>query len=208
MSDQTRLYTQEVVEEIRHHLYSSAEVKKDIAEALSEKIAEAALLIIDCFKAGGKVILFGNGGSAGDAQHLAGKLVGRFRMERDALPAIALTTNTSIMTALGNDYGYNTVFARQVEAWAKAGDVIIGISTSGNSANVLAGVEKAKRLSACTVALTGGSGGRLAQMVDLALIVPSSDTPRIQEGHITIGHIICQIVEEALFGAGNASVDQ
>jgi len=190
---------QETVEKIRRHLYSSAEIKRNIAEGLSDKIAEAAMLIVDCFRSGGKVILFGNGGSAADAQHIAGELVGRFKMERDALPAIALTTNTSILTALGNDYGYGAIFERQIKAWTAKGDVIIGISTSGSSANVIAGIEEAKRLSARTIALTGGNGGRLAEAADLALIVPSSDTPRIQEGHIAIGHVICHIVEETMF---------
>ena len=200
MSEQTKPNEREVVETIKSHLGSSAEVKRGIAEALSVKIAEAAAVIAECLRSGGRVLLFGNGGSAADAQHLAAELVGRFKMERDALPAMALTTNTSILTALGNDYGYDAVFAKQVQAWVKVGDVVIGISTSGNSTNVVSGMEKAKELGARTIALTGGGGGKMTEVADLPLVVPSSDTPRVQEGHITIGHIICHIVEESLFG--------
>ena len=200
MSEQTKPNTTEVVEKIKSHLNSSAEVKRQIAEALPVKIAEAATLITECFRSGGKVVLLGNGGSAADAQHLAAELVGRFKMERDALPAMALTTNTSILTALGNDYGYDAVFAKQVQAWAQVGDVVIGISTSGNSPNVVSGMEKARELGARTIALTGGGGGKMAEVADLPIVVPSSDTPRIQEGHIAIGHVICHIVEESLFG--------
>lgn len=200
MSSQGELSSQKAVEEIKRQLYDSAEIKKEIAEKLSDEISKAALAVIDCLKRGGKVILLGNGGSAADAQHLAGELVGRFKMERDALPVMSLSANTSILTALANDYGYDTTFARQIEAWVKEGDVVFGISTSGNSTNVLEGIKRAKELGAKTIGLTGGNGGRLSRIVDLALVVPSSDTPRIQEGHITIGHIICHIVEEALFG--------
>ena len=200
MSSQGELSSQKAVEEIKRQLYDSAEIKKEIAEKLSDEISKAALAVIDCLKRGGKVILLGNGGSTADAQHLAGELVGRFKMERDALPVMSLSANTSILTALANDYGYDTTFARQIEAWVKEGDVVFGISTSGNSTNVLEGIKRAKELGAKTIGLTGGNGGRLSRIVDLALVVPSSDTPRIQEGHITIGHIICHIVEEALFG--------
>jgi D-sedoheptulose 7-phosphate isomerase len=184
---------------IKQQLLESAEVKRLVAENLTEKIAQAAQMIIDSYRNGGKLILFGNGGSAADAQHLAGEMVGRFLKERAALPAIALNTNTSILTALGNDYDFDVIFARQLEAWAKKGDVVIGISTSGNSQNVLKGIEKARSLNAQTIGLTGRGGGQLAKIVHLALIVPSDDTPRIQEAHITIGHILCDIVERALF---------
>ena len=156
-------------------------------------------MIIDSYRNGGKLILFGNGGSAADAQHLAGEMVGRFLKERAALPAIALNTNTSILTALGNDYDFDVIFSRQLEAWVKRDDVVIGISTSGNSPNVLKGVETANSQSAQTIGLTGCGGGQLAKIVDLALVVPSDDTPRIQEAHITIGHILCDIVEKTLF---------
>ena len=193
---------------IKQQLFESAEVKRLVAESLTDKIAQAAQMIIDSYHNGGKLILFGNGGSAADAQHLAGEMVGRFLKERAALPAIALSTNTSILTALGNDYDFDVIFARQLEAWVREGDVVIGISTSGNSKNVILGIEKAKLLGAQTIGLTGLSSkevkecgdGQLAKIVHLALIVPSDNTPRIQEAHITIGHILCDIVEQTLFG--------
>lgn len=187
-----------VLDRIKQQLCESAQIKRLMAETLSHTIARAAAVITDCIRSGGKVILFGNGGSAADAQHLAGELVGRFRLERAAFPAMALTTDTSIITALANDYGYDTIFARQVEAHARTGDVVVGISTSGNSANVVAGLEKAKQVGAKTMGLVGGNGGKVAKIADIVLVVPSSDTPRIQEGHITIGHIICDIVEDSL----------
>lgn len=188
----------ELLKRIKQQLHESSELKKLIAENLSGKIAEAAMLIVDCIKSGGKVIFFGNGGSAADAQHLACELVGRFRMERNAFPALSLTTNTSIITAISNDYGYDNLFARQVEAYARNGDVVVGISTSGNSSNVIEGIKKARSIGAKTIGLTAGHGGQLSEIADIALVVPSSDTPRIQEGHITIGHIICDIVEKFL----------
>ena len=186
-------------EKIRQQLYESSAVKRLIADTLSEAIAEAATAIIDCMQSlSGKIILFGNGGSAADAQHLAGEFVGRFKLERVALPAIALTTDTSIITAIANDYGYHTIFARQVEAQVQEKDVVIGISASGNSVNVLEGLRKAKQMGAKTIGLLGGNGGKIAMTADIVLAVPSSDTPRIQEGHITIGHIICGLVEDSL----------
>jgi D-sedoheptulose 7-phosphate isomerase len=185
--------------EVKRQMLDSAEVKRHIAGQLSEEIASTALLIVDCFRSGGKLILFGNGGSAADAQHLAGEFVGRLRLERKALPAIALSTNTSIVTAVGNDYGFDTIFARQIEAWAEAGDVVVGISTSGESENVLKGIKKAKEAKAKTVGFTGKNGGQLAQIADIAIVVPSSDTRRIQESHIAIGHVMCDIVERVLF---------
>lgn len=188
------------MDSIEQQLMESAAVKRLVAETLTQEIGQAAEMIVDSYRNAGKLILFGNGGSAADAQHLAGEMVGRFLKERAALPAIALSTNTSILTALGNDYDFDAVFARQVEAWIKAGDVAIGISTSGNSPNVLKGIDKAKHLGARSIGLIGCEGGELAQMVDLALTVPSDSTPRIQEAHITIGHIICDIVEDTLFG--------
>lgn len=186
--------------EIRQQLLESAELKTLIAEQLSGKILQAALLIHNCFRHNGKVILFGNGGSAADAQHLAAEFVGRFKMERDVLPAIALSVNTSIITALGNDYGFDLIFSRQIEAWARTEDIVVGISTSGNSVNVLEGMKKAKELGAKTIGLTGAYGGKLTEVSDLVIAVPSSETCRIQEGHITIGHIICYVVERILFG--------
>lgn len=198
MSDVTVLADSEILERIKHQLYESSEVKRLIAESLSGKIAEAAMLIVDCIKSGGKVILFGNGGSAADAQHLAGEFVGRFKLERRAFPGLALTTNTSIITAVSNDYGYDAVFVRQIEAFAKAGDVVVGISTSGNSRNVVEGIMKAKEIGAGIIGLTGADGGKMAEMVDILINVPSSDIPRIQEGHIAVGHVICDIVESYL----------
>ena len=187
-----------VLEKIRQQLYESAQIKRLIADTLSNTIARAAAMIANCIQSGGKVIFFGNGGSAADAQHLAGELVGRFKLERVAFPAMSLTTETSVITAVGNDYGYDMIFARQVEAHARTGDVVVGISTSGNSTNVVAGLEKAKQMGAKTIGLVGGNGGKTAEMVDIVLVVPSSDTPRVQEGHITMGHIICDIVESSL----------
>jgi D-sedoheptulose 7-phosphate isomerase len=156
-----------------------------------------AELLIQAFRRGGKVLLFGNGGSAADAQHIACELSGKFYLNRDPLPAIALTTNTSSLTAIGNDYGYEEVFARQVKGLVRKGDIVIGISTSGNSPNVLRGIEQAKQIGAITIAFTG-QGGRLKELTDYVLSVPSNDTPRIQEAHITAGHIICYLVEKRI----------
>ena len=181
-------------------LNESARVKQKTAELLADAIVGAAQIIIDAYRRGGKVLLIGNGGSAADAQHIAGELVGRFKLERKALPAMALTTNTSILTALGNDYHYDIVFARKVEAFANnSADVLIAISTSGNSPNILRAVEVAKSRNISVIGFLGKGGGKLKTMVDLALIVPSDDTQRIQETHITIGHIICDLVEQTLF---------
>jgi D-sedoheptulose 7-phosphate isomerase len=185
---------------ITNRLEENAQVQRTIAKDKTHEIEEMVNLILTAYRSGGKVILFGNGGSAADAQHLAGELVGKFKLERQALPAIALTTNTSILTALSNDYGYETVFGRQVEALATAKDVIIGLSTSGNSPNVIEAIKIAKARGAKTIGLTGGNGGRLAEMADLVLVVPSDNTPQIQEMHITIGHIVCELVESELAG--------
>jgi len=142
----------------------------------------------------------GNGGSSTDASHIAGEFIGRFKNDRPPLPAIALNTDTAVLTCIGNDYGFNHVFSRQVEALARAGDVVAAISTSGNSPNILAAVETAKKMGIIAIGLTGGSGGKLASIVDYAFIVPSKDTARIQEVHITLGHVICQVVEDVMFG--------
>lgn len=176
----------------------SIELKKYLQQEAKNLVAMADLLV-DAFKKENKVLLFGNGGSAADAQHIACELAGKFYLDRAPLPAIALTTNTSSLTAIGNDYGYEEVFVRQVNGLVKQGDVVIGISTSGNSPNVLRGIEEAKRLGATTIAFMG-RGGRLKELADYVLSVPSVDTPRIQEAHITAGHIICYLVEQALFG--------
>jgi len=184
---------------VTKELEESAAVKREIAQHLSDVIAKAARLILEAYKVGGKVLLIGNGGSAADAQHIAAELVGRFKLERVGLPAMALTTNTSILTALANDYGYDSVFSRQLEVLASERDVLIAITTSGTSPNILKGVEMAHSKGATVIGLTGAKGGRLKDMVDLTIAVPSDSTARIQEAHITIGHIICYLVEKWLF---------
>ena len=189
--------------EIARRLQESVSVKEAVAREKIGEIEAIAELIIDTYRHGGKVVLLGNGGSAADAQHLAGELVGRFLRERQALPAIALGTNTSTLTALANDYSYDVVFSRQVEALVAEKDVVVGISTSGDSPSVVKAIELAKQKGAKTVGLTGGSGGRLVEVADLALVVPSGSTPRIQEAHITIGHIICEMVEKELASAAD-----
>jgi len=186
---------------VEEHLRKSVELKSEILNDLSllTMIKEISLAIIKAYRNRKKLILFGNGGSAADAQHVAGELVNKFELERIALPAIALTTDTSILTSIANDYDYSRVFARQVEALAEEGDVVIGISTSGSSLSVIKGIEVAKEKGAKTIGLTGKNGGKLARAADLVLKVPSNDTPRIQEAHITILHIICHLVERELF---------
>lgn len=175
----------------------SIKLKKYLQQEAKNLVAMADLLV-DAFRKGNKVLLFGNGGSAADAQHIACELAGKFYLDRAPLPAIALTTNTSALTAIGNDYSYEEVFVRQVKGLVKQGDIVIGISTSGNSPNVLRGIEGAKRFGATTIAFTGRRG-RLKELADYVLSVPSVDTPRIQEAYITAGHIICYLVEQALF---------
>jgi len=184
---------------VRAILHESMAVKKALAESGAEAVARAAALCTASLQAGGKILLFGNGGSASDAQHIAGELTGRLSRERPALPAIALTANTSDLTAIGNDYGFDHVFTRLVQAHAREGDVALAISTSGNSPNVLAAVKEARERGLETIGLIGKDGGKLAPLVDCAIVVPSNDTQRIQESHITIGHAICELVDEALF---------
>jgi len=188
-----------MIETVTRELEESANIKRLMAQNLSDKIADAAQIVLDSYKTGGKVLLIGNGGSAADAQHIAAELVGRFKLERKGLPAIALTTNSSILTALANDSAYNTVFCRQLEALASSEDVLIAISTSGNSPNILQAVKTAHTKHITVIGLTGGNGGKLKDIADLVIIVPSINTARIQEAHITIGHIICRLVEEELF---------
>ncbi|MCX7941138.1 MAG: D-sedoheptulose 7-phosphate isomerase [Endomicrobia bacterium] len=161
-------------------------------------LEEIVKKIIKAYKKGNKVIIFGNGGSAADAQHMAAELVGRFKKERKALDAVALTTNTSIITALSNDYSYDITFSRQLEACAKKGDVVFGISTSGNAINVIKAMELAEKIGCVRIGLTGKTGGKLKEVVDYCIRVPSDETPRIQELHITIIHIICELVEKHL----------
>ncbi len=175
---------------------------KVMSELDVDKIEKIVQMIINCYKNKGKVVLFGNGGSAADAQHIAAEFVGKYKLERKSLPTIALTTNTSIISAVGNDYGFSQVFERQVESMVDDKDIVIGISTSGNSENVIKGILKAKERGAKTVAFTGRSGGKMKDIVDILLNVSSDNTPRIQEGHITAGHIICGLVEKELFENG------
>ena len=185
---------------INQRTTESIAVKRALLESQSHAIANVGEALVEAMRNGKTLFLFGNGGSAGDSQHIAAELVGRFTKERRALPAVALTTNTSALTALGNDYEYNIVFSRQLEAFGKAGDVLIGISTSGNSANVLHALQTAKDLGMSTVGLTGETGGKTKAEADHCICVPSRDTARIQESHIMIGHILCEIVECELFG--------
>lgn len=187
---------------IQEHVSASIAAKNRILNDpyLLSQIQAATQLIIDAYKGGKKTLLAGNGGSAADAQHIAAELVARFYLERQGLPSIALTTDTSIITAVGNDYGFEHLFARQVEAYGNQGDVFIGLSTSGNSANIIKALETCKAKGISTIGLTGETGGKMAGLCDICIRVPSQQTPRIQESHILIGHIICYLVEEILFG--------
>lgn len=187
---------------VKQQIAGSIEVKSAILadEDLLDRIALAANAATECYRKGNRLLLAGNGGSASDAQHIAGELVSRFYFDRPGLPAIALTTDTSILTAIGNDYGYERLFARQIQAHGRTGDIFLGISTSGNSPNVLRALEEARKSGLTTIGLTGATGGKMAPLCDILIRVPSEETPRIQESHILIGHIICCIVEEELFG--------
>ena len=177
----------------------SVEVKTRFLKENLPKLLDMIKLISHAFEAGNKLFLFGNGGSAADAQHLAAELVNRYVMDRPPLPAIALTTDTSILTSISNDFSFNEIFAKQLKALGKEGDVAFGISTSGNSSNIIKAFEVAKEMRMKTVALTGNDGGAIAKMADISLIVPSTSTPRIQEVHILVGHILCEMVEHSLF---------
>jgi D-sedoheptulose 7-phosphate isomerase len=169
-------------------------------QAIQKSIKEAAALCSRSLKKGNKIIFAGNGGSAADAQHLAAELVNRFSFDRPALAAVAITTDTSVITSISNDYEFEKLFARQLEAIGKSGDIFISLSTSGNSANILEGLRVAKKLGLITIGLTGISGGKMKRFCDMIIKVPSDETPRIQEVHILIGHIICSLVENSLFG--------
>ncbi len=184
---------------ISEYIKETILIKKELQINHIPEIARIAEAIIEAYRKGHKVVWFGNGGSAADAQHLACELVSRFYFDRKALASIALTTNTSELTAIANDYSFTQVFARQVEALVNPGDVVIGISTSGNSPNVVEGIKKAKQLGAITVAFTGSTGGALSREVDYLINVPSDTTPHIQESHIMVGHIICYLVEKEMF---------
>jgi D-sedoheptulose 7-phosphate isomerase len=182
-------------EEIRRQLAESARVKQAFSDALVARIAEFAQRSAAAIRRGGKLVFFGNGGSAADAQHLAAELVVRLRTERPGLPALALTTNTSVLTAAGNDYGFERIFSRQMESLIGPHDVVVALSTSGTSPNIVKAIETARARGSFLVGLTGETGGALAGKVDILLDVPSRDPQRIQEAHITIGHIVCSLIE-------------
>jgi D-sedoheptulose 7-phosphate isomerase len=192
-----------LADRFRTGVQASIATKQALLDDLDACVTVAQVLI-DAYRAGRALFLFGNGGSAADAQHIAAEFLGRFYLDRPALAAHALTVNTSALTAIGNDYSFETVFARQLQALGRAGDVAIGISTSGNAANVLAGLRAARDLGMVTVALTGASGGQARDLADHWVSVPTDDVPRVQEGHIMIGHIWSELVEAELFGAGSA----
>lgn len=179
----------------------SRAVKAATLAALLPALTRAAETLVGCYRGGGKALFCGNGGSAADAQHLAAEFVGRYLVERRPLPALALHANSSAVTAIGNDYGYDQVFARQIEALSRPGDVVVGLTTSGNSVNVIAAFQRARALGLPTIALTGEGGGKLRAEADILLDVSSRETPRIQECHILIGHCLCEAVEQALFGS-------
>jgi D-sedoheptulose 7-phosphate isomerase len=184
------------IEEIRRQLRESARVKQAFSDALVARIAEFAMRSAAAIRHGGKLVFFGNGGSAADAQHLAAELVVRLRTERPGLPALAITTNTSVLTAAGNDYGFERIFSRQMESLVGPHDIVVALSTSGASPNIVKAIETGRARGAFLVALTGETGGALAGKVDILLDVPSRDPQRIQEAHITIGHIACSIIEQ------------
>lgn len=190
----------ELVRLIADRLAESGQVKHLLASAYLEPVAQAASLVVETLRAGRSVLLFGNGGSAADAQHIAAEFVGRYVEDRPALPAVALTTDSSALTAIGNDYGFEQVFARQVRALGRPGDLAIGISTSGTSANVNAGLAAARELGLRTIGLAGRGGGELARIAEVCIVVPSRVTARIQEAHIAVGHILCELVDRELFG--------
>ena len=191
------------LEDIRIEIDESIAVKRELGRREIRSIAQAALAIIDRLRAGGKLIVFGNGGSAADAQHIVAELVGRYRADRKPIAAIALTTNSSSLTSIANDYGYQEVFARQLEAVAKPEDVVLAISTSGNSRSILLALQLAKRIGLFSIGLTGRTGGEMSALVDLVLTVPSDSTPRIQEAHVLIIHILSGLIESTLTSKGS-----
>ncbi len=188
------------MDEIEIQLQESINTKKDLLATQLATIQKIARITTDAFRKNHRLYLIGNGGSAADAQHIAGELIGRFKINRRPLPAIALSTDTSVITALANDFGYDTCFARQIEALVAAGDVVFAFSTSGNSKGILSAVHVARERGAITVGFTGKNGGLLKDAVDICLRAPSDNTPRIQECHITVGHVVCFMVEKELFG--------
>jgi D-sedoheptulose 7-phosphate isomerase len=199
------LSEQEISELAADRLRASLAVKEALLapESLTE-VAAAAALVVRALRAGRKLLIFGNGGSAADAQHIAGEFVGRFLAERRALPALALSVNSSVVTALANDYSFEIVFARQIEAFGEPGDVAFGISTSGTSANVVAGLRVARERGLSTLALTGRTGGALRELADACVRIPADDTPRIQEGQVVVAHILCEIAEREIVGVDSS----
>src|SRR5215510_11623703 len=185
-------------EKVRAMAAESLEAKRRFFERSGQDVARAARMIIEAMRAGGKLLIFGNGGSAADAQHIAAELAFRMGREREALPALALTTDTSMLTAIGNDLSFDFIFARQIQAIGRKGDVALAISTSGNSLNVVEAVKQARAMEIGTIGLLGAGGGKVAALVDLPLVVPHNETPRIQEVHIAASHIICQLIEDEL----------
>lgn len=190
------------------HIQDSISVKEAILTSpdILKAINDAALVVIAAYNNGNKTLIAGNGGSAADAQHIAGEFVSRFYFDRPGIPSIALSTDTSILTAIGNDYGFEKLFSRQVEAQGKEGDIFIGITTSGNSENIIQALAVCKEKNIRSIVLTGKSGGKVAELSDICVKIPSEETPRIQESHILIGHIICCIVEEVLFGESKDNI--
>lgn len=186
---------------IKESLAGSLAAQENFVAQSRETLVTAVEWVVSCFEGGGKLLLFGNGGSAADAQHLAAEFVNRFLIDRRPLPALALTTDTSILTSVGNDFSYDDIFAKQIRALGKKEDLALGISTSGNSANVIAAFAEAKKIGMKTMALTGCNGGRIRGHVDLLLNVPSTHTPHIQETHLWIEHMICQLTDEKMFGS-------
>jgi D-sedoheptulose 7-phosphate isomerase len=200
--------TEQALSHINAAFKEGAELRLSVARDCGPAIVSAAQAIALCLRSGGKLLFFGNGGSAADAQHLAAEFVGRFVLERRALPAVALTTDSSILTAVGNDYGFDRVFSRQIEALGQAGDVAIGISTSGNSPNVIAALKLARSQNLKTIGLAGKDGGQLRLCSDIPLVVASPNTARVQECHIAIGHLLCELVEMDLFQSKSAGQEK
>ncbi|MGH7739977.1 MAG: D-sedoheptulose-7-phosphate isomerase [bacterium] len=188
-----------MIDKIRSRIEESIQAKQNLLAKCLPEIEKAGKILVESYLKGRKAVFFGNGGSAADAQHMAAELVGDYLKRRKAVMALALHTNTSTLTALGNDYGYDQVYSHQIEGLCVPGDVAVGLSTSGNSENVLRGVRAAKAVGAATIGLLGRDGGKIAQEVDVAIVVPAQSTDRIQESHMLIGHIFCELIESALF---------
>ncbi|GAB6008071.1 D-sedoheptulose-7-phosphate isomerase [Dysgonomonas reticulitermitis] len=198
-----------IKETIITHIQDSISVKEAILSnpEILKSIYDAALMVVDAYKLNAKTLIAGNGGSAADAQHIAGEFVSRFYFDRPGIPSISLSTDTSIITAIGNDYGFDKLFARQVQAQGREGDVFIGITTSGNSENIIQALYSCKEKNIKSIILTGESGGKVSGLCDICIRIPSKTTPRIQEAHILVGHIICCIVEDVLFGKVKGSTN-